>query len=150
MLSPDTVRWCKVVNLGEVLELIHRSLTWRDPKLVFQFPGCRHTHTELLSLDFLLLKVIEGVRAACVRPHVREGDLLCGALLEQQLAIAWSEDESGECAVEETLVDILHEMACGESYTACVRLTVSTTYMSFCRLLLAHCPVRPPRYTAHP
>lgn len=61
--------------------------------------------------DLFLLKVVEGVRAAGVRPEIGEGDLLGGSLLQQQLSVGGPEDESGEGPVEETLVDVLHEVA---------------------------------------
>ena len=53
----------------------------------------------------------EGVRAAGVGPHIGEGDLFRGALLEQQLVLV-VEEEDGEGSVEEALVDVCHEMAC--------------------------------------
>lgn len=48
-----------------------------------------------------------------VRPHGREGDLLVGAFLEEEGAVGGAEEEDGECAVEEALTDVGHEVACG-------------------------------------
>lgn len=54
------------------------------------------------------------MRAASVCPHVRECDLLGGALLEEE-SVLGVEEENGESAVEESLVDVLHQVACGVS-----------------------------------
>ena len=49
----------------------------------------------------------EWVRAAGVGPHVREGDFLRGALLEEE-AVLGVEEEGGEGAVEEAAVNVFH------------------------------------------
>ena len=51
------------------------------------------------------------MRAARVRPHVREGDFFGGPLLEQELFCRGVEEEDGEGAVEETFVYVGHEVA---------------------------------------
>jgi hypothetical protein len=51
------------------------------------------------------------VRTASICPHVREGDLLGRALLEEK-AVLGIEEEDGESPVEEALVDVLHQVAC--------------------------------------
>ena len=48
------------------------------------------------------------MRAAGVGPQVGEGDLFGGALLEEKPAIGGAEEEDGEGAVEESLVNVLH------------------------------------------
>ena len=49
--------------------------------------------------------------AAGVRPHVREGDLLRGPLLQEQLVLV-VEEEDGEGAVQQALVYVGHQVAC--------------------------------------
>lgn len=53
----------------------------------------------------------ERVGAARVGPHVGEGDLLGGPALEEQLAGLGVKEEDGEGAMQETLVDVGHEVA---------------------------------------
>jgi hypothetical protein len=67
--------------------------------------------TTLALLDNLALNV-KRVRAASVGPHVGEGDLLRGTLLDQETTVGRAEEEDGEGAVQETLVDRGHEVAC--------------------------------------
>lgn len=100
------------MNASEVLELVDGRLTGRNAELVLKLPRGRDAHTELVLLDLLLRKVIKRMRATCVGPHVREGDLLRGPLLQQELAVRRPEDERGEGAMEQALVDVLHEVAC--------------------------------------
>ncbi len=49
--------------------------------------------------------------ATSVRPHSWESNLLVRALLQQELAIAWPEQENRERSVKQTLVDVAHKMA---------------------------------------
>lgn len=51
------------------------------------------------------------MRAAGIRPHVWEGDLLRSTLLKKE-SVLRVEKEDGECAVEEALVDVGHQVAC--------------------------------------
>src|SRR3569833_1104838 len=57
------------------------------------------------------------MRAARVGPHVGEGDLFRRPLLQQHAVLA-VEQEDGEGPVQEPLVDIGHEMACGRTARA--------------------------------
>jgi len=66
---------------------------------MFELPCRGNAHAQLVPLLFFLLKVIERVRAARVRPHIREGYLLRGTLLQQKLAIGRTEDKRGERAM---------------------------------------------------
>lgn len=50
------------------------------------------------------------MRAAGVCPHVWEGDLFRGTLLQEEFVLI-VEKEYGEGSVEEALVDVGHEMA---------------------------------------
>ena len=54
---------------------------------------------------------VEHVRTAGVGPHVGESDLFRGALLEQE-AVFGVEQEDGECAVQKTLINVAHQVAC--------------------------------------
>ena len=64
-------------------------------------------------LAVLLVGAHQGVAAARVGPVARKGDLLVGALLEQQLAVR-VEDEHAERPVHHALVDVDHQMACAK------------------------------------
>lgn len=108
VFTPNIVMGCKVVNSGQVLELIDGGLILGNPKLVLKLARCRDPNTQLILLDLLLLKVIEWVRAACVRPHVGECDLFRCTLLEQEFPIGRPEHERREGTVQQTLVDVLH------------------------------------------
>ncbi len=95
----------------EILELVDRCLALRDAQLVLELARRSDAHAEVLLLHPFLLKVVQRVRAAGVGPHIRERDLLCGALLEKELAVGRAEHKGGERPVQEALVDVLHEMA---------------------------------------
>lgn len=82
MFSPSAVRRRQVVYPGQVLKLVDGSLGLRDAELVLQLPRGCHSDAELLCFNLLLLEVVQRVRTTCVRPHVREGDLLRGTLLK--------------------------------------------------------------------
>ena len=99
MLSPHAVRRREIVYPRQVLELVYRRLLARDPELMFELSRRRNAHTQLVLLHLFLVKVVERVRAARVRPHVGEGDLLRRALLQQELAVGRAEDKGGEGAM---------------------------------------------------
>lgn len=67
-------------------------------------------HTDLFCLFELALDG-KGMRAASVGPHVGEGDLFRSSTLQQELAGSRIKEEDGESTVQETLVDVGHEMA---------------------------------------
>lgn len=100
------------MDAGKVLELVHGRLVTRDAELVLELAASRNTNTELVCLNLLFGEVIEGVRAAGVGPHIREGDLLRCALLEEELAVGGAEDKAREGTMEKTLVNVLHQVAC--------------------------------------
>lgn len=83
----------------QVLELVDGSLLARDPELVLELPRRRNSHAELVLLHLLLLKVVKWVRAARIRPHIWERNLLGCALLQQELAVGRTEDKGGERAM---------------------------------------------------
>jgi len=99
MLSPHAVRRREIVYPRQVLELVHRCLLARDPELVVELSRRGNADPQLVLLHLFLFKVIERVRAARIRPHIGEGDLLRRALLQQELAVGWAEDEGGERAM---------------------------------------------------
>ena len=96
----------------QVLELVDGGLLARDAELVLELPRRRNAHSELVLLLLLLLKVVEWVGAAGIRPHIRECNLLGCALLQQELAVRRAEDKGGERAMQEALPDVLHKVAC--------------------------------------
>ncbi len=113
MLSPLAIARRLVVNPSEEVEVLNRHLLLLDAELVLELPLSRALH----ALDALgevrahLGGDAQRVGAAGVGPHVGESDLLFGALLQEE-AVLIVEQEDGECAVEETLVDVGHQVAC--------------------------------------
>ena len=95
----------------QVLEPVDGGLAARDAELVLELAARGDAHAALPFLLAFLRKVVERVRAARVRPHVGERDLLARALLQEQLPVRGPEDERGEGAVQEALVDVLHQVA---------------------------------------
>ena len=69
--------------------------------------------TQLVLFDLLVLKVIERVGATRIGPHIGESDLFGCALLEEKFAVRGAEDEGAKGTVEETFVDVLHQVAWG-------------------------------------
>jgi hypothetical protein len=112
MFTPESARRREVVDAGEVLEGLRWDLRLRDAELVLKLACGGDLDAAVGVLVLLGVKVVERVRAARVRPHVRERDLLRRALLEEQAAVGRAEDKGGEGAVEEALVDVLHQVAC--------------------------------------
>ena len=114
MFAPFAIARGLVVDPREELELVDGHLLRLDAQLVVQFPlrGALHAQHSGVQLRAGLARHTQRVRAASVRPHVREGDLFGGALLQKQ-ALVGIEEENGEGAVEETAVDVGHQMACG-------------------------------------
>ena len=119
MFSPQAIARSKVVYAREVLEAVDGRLAGRDAELVLELAARGDAHAALARLLALGGEVVERVRAARVRPHVRERDLLRRALLQEQLPVARPEDERGEGAVQEALVDVLHQVACGRIAKGC-------------------------------
>lgn len=113
---------CQRVSVGAEL---HSDLKRMDRR-----PACHvdrhHAHTvrvtRLASPPLTLLTLLDQlrpdtqrVRAAGVRPHPRESDLLVCALLEEETAVGWSEEEDRERTVQKPGVDVGHEVAWGVS-----------------------------------
>ena len=114
VLAPLPIARREVVDPRQKLQGRGRDLIRRDPELMPQFPLRR----SLRALDITrqiavarLGRVCEGVAAAGVGPHVREGDLLARALLQQQPLGRGVEEKDGEGAVQEAVVDVRHEVA---------------------------------------
>lgn len=133
VLTPDFVLvtvGCKVVDAGEVLELVERDLFGGDAELVVELALCCTTNTDLLCfLEFTFNG--KGVRAAGVGPHVGKGDLLWCSSLQQELAGCGVEEEDGESTMQETLVDVGHEMAFFLASIADILVVVVENHASF-------------------
>lgn len=97
------------MDSGEELELVKRNLLGLDSQFVVQLPlrGPLHPQNGSIQLRPSLPRNSQRVRAAGVRPHIRESDLLRRALLEEQ-PFAGIEQEDGKGAVEKASVDIGH------------------------------------------
>ena len=113
MLAPFPVARGLVVDAGQKAEVLQRHLLLLDAELVVQLAlgGVFDAQDGVREVRARLVGHVQRVRAARVCPHVGEGDLLGGALLEEELVLV-VEEEDGEGAVEEPLVDVGHEVAC--------------------------------------
>lgn len=113
VLSPLSVTaWRLIVDAGQEVEVLEWNLLWLDTKLVLQLAtsSVLDTRNGIWKVITTLSWNTQRVRAASVGPHIWEGNLLGSALLEQELVVL-VEEEDGECAVEETLVDVGHKVA---------------------------------------
>ena len=113
MFTPLSVAGGLVVDSGQELEVLEGNLLGLDAQLVLQL-AARSSLDAINGVGQVgagLTGDSQGVRAARVGPHVGEGDLLGGTLLEQELVLV-VEEEDGEGAVEETLVNVGHQVAC--------------------------------------
>jgi hypothetical protein len=101
------------VDASEELELLDWHLLRLDTQLVVQLPLRRAFHALncRIELGTGLAGDAQGVGAAGIGPHIGEGDLLSGALLEQK-AVLRVKEENGKGTVKETLVNVGHQMAC--------------------------------------
>jgi hypothetical protein len=138
VLSPQSIRRCEIVDLGEVGELLGGSLGRGDTELMFEFARSGSTNTwsgaggsvrttswgqldirrraflrTYLTLHLGLALDAQRMTAARVGPHAGEGDLLNRTSLEQELAGLRMEEEDGKSAVEEVSrrEDVGHEVA---------------------------------------
>lgn len=112
MLTPLSVAGSLVMNSGQEVELLKRNLLLLDAQLVVKLAlsSPLNTSNGILEARARLGGNVERVGTAGVGPHVGEGDLLGGALLEEELVLV-VEEENGKSTVEEALVDVGHEMA---------------------------------------
>lgn len=113
VLTPLAITRRLVVNSGEELKLVQRHLLRLDAQLMVQFPlrSTLHTNYSSVQLRASFSGNSQWVGAAGVGPHVGEGDFLGGALLQEQ-AFVGVEQEYGKRTVEETFVDVGHQVAC--------------------------------------
>lgn len=109
MFAPFAVAGRLVMDARQEVEVLKRYLLLLDAQLVLQLPlGCTlHTHDRIGQVGTGLARDAQWMGAACVCPHVGEGDFLGGALLEEQLVLV-VEQETGEGPVKQTLVDVGH------------------------------------------
>lgn len=115
MLTPLAITRRLVVDSGEELKLVQRHLLRLDTQLMVQFPlrSTLHTNDSSVQLRASLSGDSQRVRAAGIGPHVGEGNFFGGALLQEQ-ALVGIEQEYGKRTVEETFVDVCHQVACTE------------------------------------
>lgn len=116
MLAPFAITRRLVVYPRQELEVIDGYLRGLDAKFLVKLADRRTSNTldRLLQSCSRFSRNAQRMRAASVRPHVRERDLLGRSLLQEE-SILGVEEEDGESAVEESLVDVFHQMACGAS-----------------------------------
>lgn len=100
------------MNSSEELEVLNGHLLGLDTEFVVQLPLRSMLHAQDSSIKFRssFAGNTQWVGAAGVGPHVREGNFLAGALLEQK-AFAGIEQEDREGAMEKTFVNVRHKMA---------------------------------------
>ena len=112
MFTPLAVTRGLVVNSRQESEVFEGDLLLLDAQLVVEL-ALRRVLDALDGFDERRARLagdVERVRAAGVRPHVGERDLLRGALLEEQSVLV-VEQEDGEGAVKQALVDVGHQVA---------------------------------------
>jgi hypothetical protein len=116
MLAPLAIARRLVVYPRQKLEVVDGHLGGLDAKLLVELADRRTSHAlnRLLQSCASLSGNAQRVRAARVCPHVRECDLLGRSLLEEE-SVLGVEEEDGEGAVEESVVDVCHEMTCSAS-----------------------------------
>lgn len=88
------------MDSGQELEVLNWDLRRLDTEFMVEFSlrSVLHTCHSFCQFSTAFTRYSKRVRAACVGPHIREGDLLCCALLEKQFVLG-IEEEDGECAV---------------------------------------------------
>ncbi|KAI6769309.1 hypothetical protein HG531_010413 [Fusarium graminearum] len=112
MLTPHSVTGSLVVNTGQEVKVLEGDLLLLDTQFMLKLAlgSSLDTRDRVLESGTSLGRDVKRVRAASVGPHVGEGDLLGGALLEEELVLVVKE-EDGEGTVKEALVNVGHEMA---------------------------------------
>ena len=112
MLAPLAVTGSDIVDAGEEMELVQRDLVCFDSKLLVKLAlsSTLDAHDGSLEGRASLAGDTKRMRAAGVGPHVGEGDFLGGSLLQKQ-AVLVVKEEDGESTVQETLFDVLHQVA---------------------------------------
>ena len=113
MLPPLAITRRYVVYPGEEAEVIDGHLRRLDAELLVQLALRRAAHSlyRLLQTRASLSRDTQRMRAASVCPHVGESDLLGCALLQEQ-SVLGVEKEDREGAVQQSLIDVFHQMAC--------------------------------------
>jgi hypothetical protein len=114
VLPPFPIRGREIVYPCQELKIRNGNLLGLYAEFVAQLPLARAFRTLDVGRQVAiprLGRMRQGMRTARVRPHVGEGDLLAGALLQQQFVRLGMEEEDAEGAVEETVVDVGHEVA---------------------------------------
>lgn len=111
MLPPLPITRRLIMDAREELELVQWDLLRRNPQLLLQLSlgSALDTQDRSIQLGSCFTGDTQRVRAACVGPHVREGDLLRRTLLQEQPFVR-VEEEDGECAVQEPSIDIGHQV----------------------------------------
>lgn len=100
------------MDSGQEVKVLKGDLVLVDSELVLQL-ALSSTLRSSDGVDQVCASLggnAQRVRAAGVGPHVGEGDLLSGALLEEQLVLV-VEEEDGKGTVQESLVDVGHQVA---------------------------------------
>lgn len=100
------------MDSGQEVEILKGHLLLLDTELVLQLAlsGTLRSGNGVDQVCASLGGNAQRVRAAGVGPHIGEGDLLSGALLEEQLVLV-VEEEDGKGTVQEPLVDVGHQVA---------------------------------------
>lgn len=112
MLAPLAVTGSDIVDAGEEMELVQRDLVCFDSKLLVKLAlsSTLDAHDGSLEGRASLAGDTKRMRAAGVGPHVGESDLLRGSLLQQETVLV-VEKEDGKGAVQQTLLNVLHQVA---------------------------------------
>jgi hypothetical protein len=112
MFTPLSITRSLVVDAGQEVEVLEGNLLLLDTQFMLKLAlgSSLDTSDRVLKSRTSLGRDVKRVGAASIGPHVGEGDLLGGALLKEELVFV-VEEEDGEGAMKEALVDVGHEMA---------------------------------------
>ena len=115
MLPPLSITRRLVVDACQEMEVFKGNLFLLNAQLVVQLAPRRilDACNGVGEVGAGFRRYAEGVRAAGIGPHVREGDLLRRTLLQKKPILVIKE-EDGEGSVEKALVDVGHQMACSK------------------------------------
>lgn len=109
VFPPLPIRGRFVNDASEEVQLTLRDSAHFDSELMFELSKrCLFGSRRTLAL---CRDGVEGVGAASVCPMIAKGDLFCGSLLEQHLALAIEQEDRESAMQQISLLYVLHKMA---------------------------------------
>lgn len=114
VFAPFPITGCQVMDPRQVFKVRDRDVCIWYSQLVIQFSDSSPLGTLDIAHQVPMAcfgRMGKRMRTTGVGPHVRKCDLLACPLLKEQLLGGRMEEEGGECAVKEALVDVGHQVA---------------------------------------